>query len=72
MVLIFLKATQTISSALFKELDYFEELTPDLTIKKSLIYGGNEDQQRTRYHIISWKNVSLCLPVLLYIGAILC
>ncbi|WP_285059716.1 ATP-binding protein [Pedobacter ginsengisoli] len=52
-----IKATQTISSALFKELDYFEELTPNLTIKKSLIYGGDEDQQRTRYHVISWKNV---------------
>lgn len=52
-----IKATQTVSSSLFKELDYFEELTPDLTIKKHLVYGGDEDQQRTKYDVISWKNV---------------
>lgn len=52
-----IKSTQTISSGLFKELDYFEELTPGLTIKKHLVYGGDEDQQRTRYQIISWKNI---------------
>lgn len=52
-----IKATQTISSSLFKELDYFEELTPGLNIKKHLIYGGNEDQKRTKYEILSWKNV---------------
>jgi predicted AAA+ superfamily ATPase len=52
-----IKATQTVSLSLFKELDYFEELTPGLTIKKHLIYGGDEDQQRTRYNVISWANV---------------
>lgn len=51
------KATQTISSSLFKEMDYFEELTPNTPIKKTLIYGGTEDQQRTKYNITSWKNI---------------
>lgn len=51
-----IKATHTISSSLFKELDYFEELTPGLSIKKHLIYGGDEDQKRTKYDVISWRN----------------
>lgn len=51
------KATQTISSSLFKELDYFEQLIPGLAIQKNLIYGGDEDQQRTKYKVISWKNI---------------
>lgn len=51
------KATQTISASLFKEMDYFEALSPNLKIKKTLIYGGNENQQRTKYTIISWKNI---------------
>lgn len=50
------KATQTVSSSLFRELDYFESLTPGLTIKKHLIYGGNEDQPRTQYQVMSWRN----------------
>ncbi|MBB5438696.1 hypothetical protein HDC92_002377 [Pedobacter sp. AK017] len=52
-----IKATQTISASLFKELDYFEGLTPNLVIKKNLIYGGGEDQSRTKYNVISWKNI---------------
>jgi predicted AAA+ superfamily ATPase len=51
------KATQTISASLFKEMDYFEELTPNIPIKKTLVYGGTEDQQRTKYTITSWKNI---------------
>lgn len=52
-----IKATHTISTTLFKELDYFESLTTGLNIKKHLIYGGDEDQQRTKYQVISWRNV---------------
>lgn len=51
------KATQTISASLFKEMDYFEELFPNIQIKKTLIYGGTEDQQRTKYTVTSWKNI---------------
>jgi Predicted ATPase (AAA+ superfamily) len=51
-----IKATHTISASLFKELDYFEELTTGLFIKKHLIYGGDEDQKRTKYDVISWRN----------------
>lgn len=51
------KATQTISSTLFKEMDYFEALSPDLKVTKTLIYGGTEDQERSKYTIISWRNI---------------
>lgn len=50
------KATQTISPALFKEMDYFESLVPDKQINKTLIYGGNEPQQRSKYTVTSWNN----------------
>lgn len=51
------KATQTISASLFKEMDYFEEIYKDYHIHKTLIYGGDEDQKRTKYTITSWKNI---------------
>lgn len=52
------KSTQTISSALFKELDYFESLKPEMHVNKYLIYGGSENQQRTKYTIQSWDNAT--------------
>ncbi|WP_276089833.1 ATP-binding protein [Pedobacter sp. JY14-1] len=52
------KATQTISADLFKEMDYFESLVPNLNIRKTLVYGGNENQQRTNYTINSWNSIS--------------
>lgn len=54
-----IKATQTISPSLFRQLDYFETLAKDQLVNKSLIYGGSEDQKRTRYDIRSWKNATL-------------
>ncbi len=52
-----IKATQTIMPDLFKQLDYFDELTSDLTVQKNLVYGGEENQRRTKYNVISWKNI---------------
>lgn len=51
-----IKASRTISSSLFKQLDFFESLVPEQQVKKVLIYGGSEDQKRTKYDIRSWKN----------------
>ena len=52
------KATQTISEALFKEMDRFEEITAPATVTKTLIYGGDENEKRTKYSVLSWKNIS--------------
>lgn len=52
-----IKATQTISSGLFKEMDRFEEIAAPAQVSKTLIYGGNEDEKRTKYGVLSWRNV---------------
>ena len=53
-----IKATQTISSALFKEMDRFEEIAAPAEVDKTLIYGGSENEKRTKYNVLSWQNIS--------------
>lgn len=53
-----IKATQTLSPGLFKEMDRFEDISAPAKVEKTLIYGGKEDEKRTRYHVISWRNIS--------------
>ncbi len=52
-----IKATQTISSGLFKEMDRFEAIAAPAQVSKTLIYGGNEDEKRTKYSVLGWKNI---------------
>ena len=52
------KATQTISTALFKEMDRFETIAAPAEVNKTLIYGGSENEKRTRYNVLSWRNIS--------------
>lgn len=52
-----IKATQTITSDLFKQMDRFEELISPIKVNKTLIYGGAENQKRTKYSVMSWKDV---------------
>ncbi len=52
-----IKSTQTISSSLFKEMDRFEEIAAPAEVNKTLIYGGTENQERSRYNVLGWKNV---------------
>jgi predicted AAA+ superfamily ATPase len=53
-----IKATETLTSTLFKEMDRFEEISAPSQVDKTLIYGGNEDQLRTKYTVLSWQNIS--------------
>jgi len=53
-----IKATQTVSSALFKEMDRFEGIAAPAPVNKTLIYGGSENEKRTKYDILSWQNIS--------------
>ncbi len=53
-----IKSGQTVSSAYFKELDRFEEISSPARINKNLIYGGTENEKRTNYNVLSWKNIS--------------
>jgi predicted AAA+ superfamily ATPase len=52
-----IKATQTISTALFKEMDRFEEIAAPAPVDKTLIYGGSENEKRTKYNVVGWRNV---------------
>lgn len=52
-----IKATQTVTPPLFKQLDRFETMVSPLEVKKTLIYGGTENQNRTLYHVLGWKNI---------------
>lgn len=53
-----IKATQTISLGLFKEMDRFEQIAAPDKVNKTLIYGGDESEKRSKYNVLSWKNVS--------------
>lgn len=54
-----IKATETITATLFKQLDRFEEIAKPAKVKKTLIYGGLNSQKRSKYEILSWKDISL-------------
>ena len=49
------KASMTVLSDMFKGLDYFEKLSGWDNLSKSLVYGGNEAQNRTKAKVIPWK-----------------
>lgn len=51
------KATETINTGLFKGLDLFGELALPAEVHKTLIYGGLENQERTKYKILGWNNI---------------
>jgi uncharacterized protein len=53
-----IKATETINSGLFKEMDRFEAISGATHVNKTLIYGGSDNEKRTKYQVLSWKNVS--------------
>ncbi len=52
------KATQTIKPSLLKNMDYFEEIAGNTAIKKTLIYGGTENQERSKYTVLGWPNIN--------------
>ena len=51
-----MKAGRTISEDFFKGLDFFSK-TADGAKRKTVIYGGDDDQRREKGKIISWKAI---------------
>ena len=49
-----IKATETIRSNLYKELNYFENLVEPFKAQKTLVYGGLQSQNRNDILIKSW------------------
>jgi predicted AAA+ superfamily ATPase len=52
-----IKATQTIMTEHFKGMNFFSDIALNKVGKKTLIYGGNEDQQRSLYTVSGWRNI---------------
>ncbi len=51
-----IKFTSTIMPKLIEGLDYFDRITRGRVKSKTLIYGGEEEQNRTRFRVRSWKS----------------
>jgi len=51
-----IKSTRTVLPKFFKGMDYFDSISEGRTMSKTLIYGGEENQERTSYFIRGWKN----------------
>jgi predicted AAA+ superfamily ATPase len=52
-----IKASQTIMPSMFKGLNYFEKLVPELIESKTLVHTGLFNQNRTAGKVLSWKGV---------------
>ena len=53
-----IKATETVNSSLFKEMDRFEKAVQPEKVEKILIYGGNDSEIRTNYQVVGWKSIA--------------
>ncbi|MFZ5800251.1 MAG: DUF4143 domain-containing protein, partial [Candidatus Omnitrophota bacterium] len=52
-----IKAGQTVNSDWFKGLDYLKKVMGKSVLSRMLIYGGNENQERTSFNIVSWRDI---------------
>jgi len=57
--LVEIKASETIMPDMFKGLDYFEKLKPELVESKSVIHTGLFNQKRTAGDVIGWGSIKL-------------
>ena len=52
-----IKSTRTVLSKSLKGMGYFSDITQGKVKRRTLIYGGNENQDRTDYTIRTWGNI---------------
>jgi uncharacterized protein len=57
--LVEIKASETIKSNMFKGLNYFEKLKPELIESKTVVHTGLFDQERTLGKVQNWKKIEL-------------
>jgi hypothetical protein len=57
-----IKSTESIGSDLFDNLKKWEKITDAQTGQGIVIYGGNEDQQRSHGRVLSWKLIGNTPP----------
>ena len=56
-----IKASQTINSAFFKTANWFKEHSN--SNNPIIIYGGDQNQQRTNGHVVSWQNLNIIIGI---------
>ncbi len=54
-----IKATQTIMPDLFKGLNYYAALETEVKLTKTLVYGGNERQERSVANVLPWNEIDV-------------
>ena len=54
-----IKASTTVSSTMFKSLDYFTKLADPNEVNRYLIYGGDTSQNRSNYAVLPWHTISI-------------
>ncbi len=52
-----IKASKTINTDFFKELDYFGKLAGDKLKQKYLVYADDINQNRTHYQVLGWDKI---------------
>lgn len=52
-----IKSTSTIMEKLFANMNKFDVTTNGKVKSKTLVYGGSENQTRTKYEVVSWYNL---------------
>ncbi|WP_229238538.1 ATP-binding protein [Dyadobacter sp. Leaf189] len=52
-----IKSTQTVLTEHFKGMNFFNEVSNGLAGTKTLIYGGDQNQKRTDYSVLGWRNI---------------
>jgi hypothetical protein len=51
-----IKSTQTVLPKLFQGMDRFSEISGGKVKNRTLIYGGDKNQDRTHYQIRAWDS----------------
>lgn len=49
------KSTQTLSAALFKNLQHFTELVEPQSVRPHLVYGGDQALVRSNVQVLPWN-----------------
>jgi len=52
-----IKSGMTVNSDWYKNLKYFSSISKDVVTENSIIYGGNDTQERTDGKIVSWQDL---------------
>jgi len=52
-----IKSAKTLKNDFFKGLQWYEKIAKKYSIKKKLVYGGDDNQKRTEAEVISWRNI---------------